>query len=399
MAEKLALDGGEPLAPEGIPYHRPSVGAAEAREIRKSLESRYIVGPGPYCEKVENHLEENWDTPRALTTTSCTHALELALLALDLPPDAEVIVPSFTYISTAQAVLRAGAHPVFAEVDLESFTLSAETVAEASTPETAAVIFVHYGGFPGRIEEVQQLCAEKEICLIEDAAQAFDSSRAGKLAGTFGRFGAFSFHGTKSITSGEGGLLLVNREADIERCERIRDKGTDRSSRRLGDVDRYTWRTIGSSYVLSDVLGALLWRQIQRWPDIKKRRLSVQSEVREKIREIDTENLFKLFLPPEKTEENGHITAFTLKDPELRNWFLEALQAEGVEAREHYRPLHLSPYAQENLNPPSSLPVAEHVSQSLVRMPAHPELSEIQIDKQFAALEKVYSHLVSKSGL
>ncbi len=396
MTEKLALDGGEPVAPEGIPYHRPSVGEAEAREISKCLENRYIVGPGPYCEKVEEHLETEWDLPRALTITSCTHALELALIALDLPPEAEVIVPSFTYVSTAQAVLRAGASVVFAEVDPAEFTLTRSTVENAITPRTEAVIFVHYGGFPGPIEEIQQLCKNEEIDLIEDAAQAFDSSRRKKLAGTFGRFGAFSFHGTKSITSGEGGLLVINDENDIKRCERIRDKGTDRSTTRLGDVDRYTWRTIGSSYVLSDLLAALLWRQIKRWDDIKRRRLTVQDEIRRRLLELDSEGIFNLFVPPPKTVENGHITAFTLENPEPRNWLLKALQAEGVQAREHYRPLHLSPYAQENLDPPDSLPVTEHVSKSLVRLPAHPELTEMQIDKQFIALKKIYPRLVDK---
>lgn len=393
MPEKLALNGGEPVAPEGIPYHRPSIGEAEAREISRCLESRYIVGPGPYCEKVETHLEKLWNVHRVLTVTSGTHALELALIALDLSEEAKVIVPSFTYVSTAQAVLRAGAKPVFADIDPTEFTLTPATVKDAVTENTEAIIFVHYGGFPGSIEKIKQFCDAENISLIEDAAQAFDSSREGNLAGTFGRFGAFSFHGTKSITSGEGGMLVINREEDASRCERIRDKGTDRSSRRLGDVDRYTWRTIGSSYVLSDVLGALLWRQIQRWEDIKRRRLRVQAQVRQQIFELDTEDIFKLLLPPPEAQENGHITALTMKNSEKRNWFLKAMQAEGVQAREHYRPLHLSPYAQDNLNPPDSLPGAEHVSKSLVRLPAHPELTDIQINKQSRALKKVYPRL------
>ncbi len=394
---QLAINGGSPVSEQPVPYHRPPLSDLEAEAARRSIESKMVAGPGPFAEKVERHLESSWDVPRVLTVTSCTHAMELALQQLELN-GGEVIVPSFTYVSTALAVLQAGGTPVFCDIDPETLTLTPGTLEPARTPATRAVIMVHYGGYPGPTEEVVQYCRKHDLHVIEDAAQVFGSRRNNRPAGTRGRFGAFSFHGTKSLTCGEGGLLLVNREKDVSDCEMIRDKGTDRSATRLGDVDRYTWRSRGSSYVLSDILASILWEQIQRWPSIRDRRLEVQQTVRDGIRSLDGSDHFRLLTPPANTEENGHLTGFLLDDPEPRDWLLTALQAEGVEAREHYHPLHRSPFAREHLTPPERLPHTERVAASLVRIPAHPEMSDADVETVLRGLEKVYPHLNEKIG-
>lgn len=396
QTNRLAIEGGEPLCAEDIPYHRPSLGRAEKEAAAAALDSGYVVGPGPYCEEVEAELEKQWSTARALTTTSCTHALELALLCLELDPADEVIVPAFTYVSTALAVIRAGGTPVFADVDPDTLTLTPKTIEPARTPQTVGVVMVHYGGYPGPIDGVASYCRENNLDCVEDAAQAYDSSLHNQQAGTFGRFGALSFHGTKSLTSGEGGLVLVNNEADVKRAEMIRDKGTDRSVTCRGDVDRYTWRSTGSSYVLSDILAAVLRAQMDRWPEIKAARLNVREKIIGGLREVDKNNYFEFQESPAAATTNGHITAFRLPDPGPRDWLLTALQAEGIEVREHYHPLHLSPYARNNLEPPDSLPNSETVAATLVRVPAHPELEAEEIEAIFEGFRKVYPALVRR---
>lgn len=253
---------------------------------------------------------------------------------------------------------------------------------------------VHYGVFLGPVDRVSDYCRNNDLALVQDAAQCFDSSLKGKKAGTFGQFGAISFHGTKNITCGEGGILLVNQKDDVEKCQMIRDRGTDRSKKLRGDVDRYSWRSIGSSYVLSDILGAVLWSQINRCPEIKNSRKKVQTKLREIIRNVDTKKYFDVFEAPSNATENGHVTAFTVDETINRDWFLEALQAKGVQAREHYHSLHLSPFAQENLEPRGQLPASEWLSESIIRLPTHTELNEKTIGQIKSALHKIYENAI-----
>ncbi len=386
----LAINGGTPVTGQTVPYHRPSFSQAEIAGATRVIESAQVAGPGIYCKKVENFLKDSWSVPGIFTTTSCTHALEVALQTLDLQSGDEVIVPAFTYVSTALAVVQAGGRPVFADIDSDTLTLTPETIQPALGRRTRGVIMVHYGGFPGPVERLFKYCEERDIFLIEDAAQAFGSSATGRPTGTFGRFGVFSFHGTKSISCGEGGALVVNNPADLKPVMMIRDKGTDRTLSCRGDNDRYTWRSRGSSYVLSDILGAVLWEQLKRWPGLKRRRLAVQARLVARLKELDESSLFGFVRPPDGVETNGHITAFLLDSVSGRDWLLDALQAEGIEAREHYHPLHLTPYARENLSPPETLPVAEKIAATIVRVPCYPALENSEIDRIVEAFEKLY---------
>jgi len=397
LEKKLAIDGSAPVAEEKIPYHRPSITEAEKTAASRVLDGGFIAGPGPECERVEERLEERWECERVLTTTSCTHSLEIALLCMDLQSEEEVIVPSFTYVSTALAVVRAGGRPVFADIDEETLTLTAETIEEAWTENCRGVIMVHYGGYPGPVNEVVEFCEQRNLFCLEDAAQAFDGRFNGRQAGTFGQFGALSFHATKSLTCGEGGALLINDPDYIKKAEMIRDKGTDRSVSCRGDADRYTWRSTGSSYVLSDILAGILNEQLNRWPEIRKQRLQIQQETFEMLSRLDSEGLFEFVRPYHSAiETNGHITALILQSTEARDWFLRALQAEGIEALEHYHPLHHTPFARENLPPPESLPVSERIAGSIVRVPAYPGLTTLQREQIGEAFEKIYPHLLEK---
>lgn len=392
---KLAIEGGEPVTETPISFHEPDLGPRELEAVENTFESGWVAGPGPNGEAVEETLENRWSVPRVLTTTSCTHALEMALLRLDLDSSDEVIVPSFTFVSTALAVVRAGGTPVFADVDPETLMLSADTVKPELSESTRAVIHVHYGGFPGALKPLKTLCESHGVDLIEDAAQAFGSYRNDRHAGTLGRFGAFSFHGTKSLTCGEGGLLVINEEKDVTPAEMIRDKGTDRSRYLDGDVDRYTWRSTGSSYVLSDIQAAVLRTQINRWPDIKAKRREVQNHLRSVVQSVDSEKSWKPVRPEteKRVEENGHLTAFRLPDSDSTEFARTALQAEGIEARGHYRPLHNSPYAKTTLGVERTLPVTESVADTVLRLPTHTRLSDRNLDTIERGLRKVYAAL------
>ncbi|MFB6346699.1 MAG: DegT/DnrJ/EryC1/StrS family aminotransferase [bacterium] len=394
--EQLAVNGGDPVTESSIDFHRPDLGEQELANVNATFESGWVAGPGANCEAVEENCESRWSVTRVLTMSSCTHALETALMRLDLDENDEVIVPSYTYVSTALAVVRAGATPVFADVSETSLTLSRDTVEDVSTHRTQAVIFVHYGGFPGPVQPIADLCEQNNWDLIEDAAQAFDSRRDNRPAGTVGRFGAISFHGTKSLTCGEGGLLLVNDESDVKPCEMIRDKGTDRSRYLRGEVDKYTWRSRGSSYVLSDIQGAVLRAQIDRWEDIRKARRRVQKELRNAVRSLATDGDWELIEPPKSVSirENGHLTAFLVNPPNRAQPVLEALRAEGIEAKNHYQPLHQSPFARKELDAVETLPVSERLASQLIRLPTHSRLSETDLEDLKKGLRKVYGGLM-----
>lgn len=396
MNERLALNGGTPVRSEPIPFHEPDLTGDELDGVETSLDSGWVAGPGPEAERFERRLEERWDVPRVLTTTSCTHALEIALLRLDLSEDDEVIVPSFTFVSTASAVVRAGGTPVFADVNPGTLTLTADTVRPKLSERTRAVVLVHYGGFPRDPEKLLELCTGRNLPLIEDAAQAFDGSARGKPAGSFGRFGTVSFHGSKSMTCGEGGVLILNDPEDVQPCEMIRDKGTDRSAERPSDRDRYTWRREGSSYVLSDVLASILNVQLDRWPDIKKKRIDIRRRLHRAVEEVDGGEHLRTVAPPEDCRDNGHVTALVCTGALRAGELKEALVAEGVTARRHYEPLHESPFAREKLEPPGELPVTERISRSILRLPTHTHLDDADLEAIIEAFEKVYDRLLDE---
>jgi dTDP-4-amino-4,6-dideoxygalactose transaminase len=316
-----------------IDFHRPDFSQHELDEIKSSIESEWVAGPGPQSRRFEQRIEEKWDCPRALTTTSCTHALETALLSLELSETDEVIVPSFTFVSTAQAVLRAGGDIRFADVDETTLTVTSDTMKPVLSDNTVGVIFVHYGGFPGPIEPVRSLCKEHDLFLIEDAALAFDTTLNNQYAGTFGDFGTFSFHGSKNLTCGEGGLLTINQESSIKDCEMIRDKGTNRSANSADDSGRYTWQSTGSSYVLSDVLGAMLNAQFDRWETIRNQRVEVHNHLVNCLIEVDVNDSLLILKSGANRTHNGHMTAFRVKDEERAEPFFDALRSEAIEVK------------------------------------------------------------------
>ena len=347
--------------------------------MREALRGR-VGGDGPFCRRVEGRLASLLAVDRVLLTTSCTHALELALLALGIGPGDEVIVPSFTFVSTANAVLRVGARPVFADIEEETLGLAAEDVARRLTPHTRAMIPVHYAGIAAAMDALLDLARLRGLRVVEDAAQGFGAALGSKPLGTLGDAGCFSFHETKNLTCGEGGALVLRDPEATRRAEIIREKGTNRSAFLRGEIDRYTWVCEGSSYVLSDILAAILDAQLDKADAIAQRRASIAVRYREGL--DDWARSHGVRLPPALPDRssNHHIFYLLFPDGPSRDAAIQSLRGGGVLATFHYVPLHSSPRGRALTQGGDSFPVTDRVAATLLRLPIHPLLSEGDVD-------------------
>lgn len=362
-----------------IPLSAAWLGEAEAARIAEALQGR-TAGDGPIGRRVERRLGERLDGRRVLLTTSCTHALELALLALGIGPGQEVICPSFTFVSTANAILRVGARPVFAEIEERTLGLDTADVARRITGRTAALLPVHYAGVAPDMEGLLSLAEARGLRVIEDAAQGLGSTWRERPLGALGDLGCLSFHETKNITCGEGGALVV-RDLDLAaRAEIVREKGTNRSAFLRGEVDKYTWVAEGSSYILSDVLAAILDAQLDRFDLIQARRARVSARYRRDLAGWARAAGVRLSEElPERTS-NHHIFYLLFPDEGVRNRCQDHLRALGVLATFHYVPLHSSPFGR-TFAAGEELPVTDRVARSLLRLPLHPLLTDDDVDR------------------
>jgi dTDP-4-amino-4,6-dideoxygalactose transaminase len=361
------------------------MGEAETSRLREALLGR-LAGDGPFTRRVERRLADRLGVPRVLLTTSCTHALELALLALGVGPGDEVVLPSFTFVSTANAVLRVGARPVLADIEERTLGLDVTDVEGCLTQSTRAVLPVHYAGVAPDMQRLLALTRPRGLRVVEDAAQGLGASYRGQALGTLGDAGCFSFHETKNITCGEGGALLLADPAATARAEIIREKGTNRSAFLRGEVDRYTWVAEGSSYILSDLLAAILDAQLDRFEEIQARRASVVARYAEGLTDWARANGVRLPTADSERTTNHHLFAMLLPDERSRDACLEALRSAGVQASFHYVPLHNAPHGRALGLDQRPLPVTERVAGSLIRLPLHPLLTEEEVDRVIGAV-------------
>jgi len=370
-----------------IPLCAPWLDDQERQRIQEALAGR-IAGDGPFCKKVERRLEALLGAPRVLLTTSCTHAMELALLALGLGAGDEVICPSFTFVSTANAILRAGARPILADIEETTLALDPVDVSRRLTPRTKALLPVHYGGFAASMDALLGLTRAHELKLIEDAAHGLGASYRGIALGTLGEAGCFSFHETKNITCGEGGAVAFRDEAIAARAEIIREKGTNRSAFLRGEVDRYTWVAEGSSYVLSDILAAILDAQLDKHEEIHARRARVAERYRTGL--ADWARSRGVRLPGENPERrtNHHIFHLLFPDEKSRDSCLSFLRSCGIMAAFHYVPLHSSPFGISLPESRGGFPVSDRISRTLLRLPLHPLLTEETVARVVEAVRR-----------
>jgi dTDP-4-amino-4,6-dideoxygalactose transaminase len=369
-----------------IPFSRPWFDEREAAAVQEALRG-HVSGDGPIGRRVESRLAALLGAERVLLTTSGTHALELALLALGVGPGQEVVCPSFTFVSSANAVLRVGARPVFADIEERTLGLDPGDVEARVTPRTAALLPVDYAGVAPDMGALLDIARRHRLRVVEDAAQGMGATWRGRALGTLGDAGCLSFHETKNVTCGEGGALLVSDPEVARRAEIAREKGTNRAAFFRGEVDKYTWVAEGSSYVLSDVLAALLEAQLDKRAEIQRRRAAVVARYREALGPWAAERGVRL--PPEvaEREPNHHIFFLLYPEGQKRDEALRSLRAQGVQATFHYVPLHSAPHALR-LGLGTELPVTDRVAATLLRLPLHPLLTPEQVDRVVAAVRE-----------
>jgi len=368
-----------------IALSAPWYGEPEAVRIAEALRGR-TAGDGPLGRRVERRLAEMLGVKRVLLTTSCTHALELALLTLGIGPGQEVICPSFTFVSTANAILRVGARPVFAEIEERSLGLDVADVAARVTGKTAALLPVHYAGVAPDMEGLLGLARGRGLRVIEDAAQGLGATWRGRPLATLGDMGCLSFHETKNVSCGEGGALVVDDTTLAGRAEVIREKGTNRSAFLRGEVDKYTWVAEGSSYILSDVLAGILDAQLDRFVEIQARRARVVARYQAGLADWARARGVRITETQPERGPNHHIFMLLFPGEGLRNAAMDHLKSKGVLATFHYIPLHSSPFGRTLAPAGLELPVTDRVARTLLRLPLHPLLTEEDVDRVVAAV-------------
>lgn len=359
-----------------IPFNKPSLAGNEFQYISDAIEQGQISGDGIYTKKCHALLEQILDVPQILLTTSCTHALEMAALLLDIQSGDEVIIPSFTFVSTVNAFVLRNARPVFIDIRPDTLNLDETLLEQLITPLTKAIVPVHYAGVGCEMDTILTIAERYGIAVVEDNAQGLFGRYKGKYLGTFGCMAAQSFHETKNITCGEGGALLINDSKYIERAEIIREKGTNRSRFFRGQIDKYTWIDVGSSYLPSDVLAAFLYAQLEAREQIQSKRKKIWEYYDKNLRDWAPKRDIRLPIIPDHCEQPYHLFYLLMPSLEQRQALIDHLKTSGILSVFHYLPLHLSEMGQKFGGKKGACPITEDISDRLVRLPLYTNLQE-----------------------
>ncbi|MEM7286882.1 MAG: dTDP-4-amino-4,6-dideoxygalactose transaminase [Actinomycetota bacterium] len=363
-----------------ITFNRPSVVGRELHHVATTITRHNLAGGGSFTDAAEGLLTEMHGAEASLLVTSCTSALEMAAMLLDLGPGDEVIMPSYTFVSTALAVVRTGATPVWVDIRPDTFNLDETLIEAAITPRTRSIWPVHYAGVGCEMNRIMDIADAHDLLVVEDAAQAIGATYDGRPLGGIGPLGCISFHETKNVSCGEGGALIVNAEGLVDRAETLRDKGTNRKAFERNTVDKYSWVDLGSSYALSEILSAFLFGQLEQMDQVQAERRRVWESYRQLLRPLEARGLLQLPTIPENCTTNHHIFPIVTADADERHRLITWLADHGIEAVFHYVPLHSSPMGTKLADRPYDLPVTDRVSSSLLRLPMHAELSERDLD-------------------
>lgn len=371
-----------------IPFNRPALVGTELDHVRKAIEGGHSSGDGPYTRRC-NELLESWvGVERALLTTSCTHALEMCALLLDLRPGDEVIVPSFAFVTTAGAFALHGATPVFADIRRDTLNLDETRLRASLSPRTKAIVALHYGGVACEMDEILEIASEAGVAVIEDNAHGLFGTYKGRNLGSIGALATQSFHETKNFICGEGGALLIGRSEWIERAEIIREKGTNRSRFLRGQVDKYTWVDLGSSYLPSEILAAFLFGQFEGREQVQSRRDALWRTYHRGLADWAAAHDIGTPHVPAHATHPSHVYYLILPSLEARTRFIDHLAAREILAVFHYQPLHLSEMGRRYGGRPGQCPVTEEIGDRLVRLPLHWGMTD---DEQAEVLEAVRS--------
>jgi dTDP-4-amino-4,6-dideoxygalactose transaminase len=374
--------------PAQIPFNKPFIAGKELYYIAQAVTLNNLAGDGHFTQQCCRLLEKTFGIHRVQLTPSCTASLEMAAILCSLKPGDEVILPSFTFVSTASAFVREGARPVFVDIRADTLNLDERLIEEAITERTRVIVPVHYAGIACDMERIMAIARKHGLLVVEDAAQAVNSFYEGKALGSIGDLGAYSFHETKNYISGEGGALCINRPELVERAEIIRDKGTNRQKFFRGLVDKYTWVDVGSSYVPSEIVGAFLYGQLEMMGPISDRRREIYEYYRRHLGALELEGFLQLPHTPAHCSANYHMFYVLAKDGPTRDALMNHLHKQGISAVFHYVPLHSSPMGRKLVGDVRDLPVTDSVSSRLVRLPFYYTITEeeqAEVVRQIAA--------------
>ncbi|HEY0420926.1 MAG TPA: dTDP-4-amino-4,6-dideoxygalactose transaminase [Acetobacteraceae bacterium] len=372
-----------------IRFNVPSLVAGEKAALAEVLGSGRLAGNGPSTQACQELLQAHLGAPRVLITHSCTAALEMATILAGLQPGDEVIMPSFTFASTANPVVLRGAVPVFVDIRPDTLNIDETLIEAAITPRTRAICVVHYAGVGAAMDAIGEIAMRHELIVIEDAAQALHASYRGRPLGTFGQLAGFSFHETKNLISGEGGALIVNDPALSLRAEIIWEKGTNRAQFMRGEVSRYTWVDVGSSFLPSEIIAAVLREQLVQGEAITARRRAIWQCYHEGFAPIEASGAARRPVVPVECEANGHTYFLLVSPPRERDEVVEALRARGIPAAMHYVPLHSAPAGLRFGRCGSDMAVTDALPARLLRLPLHLQLSPDQQDRVISEVNAV----------
>ncbi len=368
-----------------IQFNVPPFVGKELNYIKEAIESKKICGDGAFTKKCNKWLEEQYKTSKALLTTSCTHALEMAALLSDIQPGDEVIMPSYTFVSTADAFALRGAKVVFVDIRPDTFNINEQLIEAAITPRTKAIVPVHYAGVGCEMDVIMDIAKRYHLYVVEDAAQGIQSTYKGQALGTIGDYGCFSFHETKNLSMGEGGALLIKDPKNVERAEIIREKGTNRSKFFRGEIDKYTWMDAGSSYLPSELNAAYLYAQLECADTVFKDRMETWETYYEHLKELEENGHVELPVIPEYCTHNAHMFYIKAKDLDERSELISYLKANGIGAVFHYIPLHSAPAGRKYGRFHGEDIYTTKESERIVRLPLYYGIG----DKKYEVIERL----------
>lgn len=363
-----------------IPFNKASITELEEQYVIDCLKNSTLSGDGKYTSKVYEQFEQRFGIQNMLLTTSGTTALEMASLLIDLKPGDQIIVPSFTFSSTVNAFMLRGAMPVFCDIRTDTMNIDETLIESLITDKTKAIYVVDYAGVPCEMDTINKIAEKYELFVIEDAAQAVGSTYKGRYAGTLSELGCFSFHETKNYVMGEGGAITVNRSQYMDRAEILREKGTNRRQVLRGLVDKYTWHDIGSSFLPSDILAAILAAQMERYEEIMDKRMNVWNTYDQGLRVMEQRGVMRLPIIPENITHNGHMFNIILDKSQIRTQLIKTLKEKGIASYICYVPLHSAPMGQKLGYKKRDCPVTEDYGERVLRLPLSAEMSSDQAE-------------------
>lgn len=372
-----------------IPFNKPFIAGKELFYIAKAVTYGNIAGDGHFTKRCARLFEERFGIHKVLLTPSCTAALEMAAMLCDLGPGDEVIAPSFTFVSTVNAFVRLGARPVFVDIRPDTLNIDDSLIEQAITPRTKAIFPVHYAGVACEMDRIMTIAEKYGLRVVEDAAQGVNAFYDGRPLGSIGHLGCYSFHETKNYICGEGGALCINDPALVRRAEIIRDKGTNRQQFFRGEIDKYTWVDVGSSYVPSEICSAFLYGQLELLDAIAQRRREIYQYYRRRLKPLEAEGLLRLPYTPEDCTSNYHMFYVLLPDGDARDGLMAHLKSKDIQAVFHYVPLHSSPMGRNFGYHEGDLPITEQTSARLLRLPFYYEITE---EEQARVVEEIQAY-------